>query len=72
MITNLPTKQNNSLFGKIKIFLKKLLFKNKIKTTNYEEKVEIQPKNEKNNIPKEQFQKNIKFETKNHYTNEII
>ena len=61
MSSNLPIKQDNSLFGRIKNFFKKIFFKEKL-NNDYEEK--------KDNI-KNQFQESIKVETNNDYINEI-
>jgi hypothetical protein len=70
MNSNLPVKQDNNLFGKIKIFFRKLFFKEKIEY-NYEERMEVQPEFEKDDNRKKKFEENIKVETNNDYINEM-
>ena len=70
MNSNLPVKQDNSLFGKIKNFFRKLFFKEKIED-NYEEKMEVQSEIEKEDMRKKQFEESIRAETSNDYINEM-
>ena len=70
MNSNLPVKQDNSLFRRIKNFFRKIFFKDKIENY-YEEKNEVQPKIEENDSRKNQFQENIRIETKNDYIDEM-
>lgn len=70
MNSNLPVKQDNSLFGRIKNFFRKLFFKEKIED-NYEERIEVQPKIEKEDNRKKQFEESIRVETNNDYINEM-
>lgn len=70
MNSKLPVKQDNSLFGKIKNFFKRVFFKRKIED-NYEEKVEVQSKIEKEDNRKKQFEDSIRIETSNEYINEM-
>ncbi len=70
MNSNLPVKQDNSLFRRIKNFFRKIFFKDKIENY-YEEKNEVQPKIEKNDNIKNQFQESIKVEKKYDYIDEM-
>lgn len=70
MNSNLPVKQDNSLFGKIKNFFRKIFFKEKIED-NYEEIIEVQPKIEKEDNRKRQFEESIRVEANNDYINEM-
>lgn len=74
MNSNLPVKQNNSLFGRIKNFFRKIFFKDKIENNyeeKYEEQIEVQPKIEKEDNRKRQFEESIRVETNNDYINEM-
>jgi len=68
MNSNLPVKQDNSLFRRIKNFFRKIFFKEKIEE-NSEEKIGI--KTEKENTRKKQFGESIRFEVDNDYINEM-
>jgi len=70
MNSNLPVKKDNSLFERIKNFFRKIFFKQKIED-NYEEKIEVQPKIEKEDNRKTQFEESIRAETNNDYINEM-
>ena len=70
MNSNLPVNQDNSLFGKIKNFFRKLFFKEKIED-NYEERIEVQPEIEKEDKKEKQFEESIRVETNNDYINEM-
>ena len=70
MNSNLPIKQDKSLFGRIKVFLRKIFFKEKIEN-NYIEKVEEQSSIKSEPNTKKQFEKSLKVETTNDYINEI-
>jgi hypothetical protein len=70
MNSNLPVKKENGLFGRIQKFFSKLFSKEKIEI-NYEEKFDAQPKNEKEDNIKKQFEESIKVETDNEHINEI-
>lgn len=70
MNSNLPIKYENSFFGRIKNFFRKIFIK--IQTENhYEGKIEAQPKFEKSYNRKNQFQESMRFETKNDYITEM-
>lgn len=74
MNSNLPVKQDNSLFGRIKSFFRKIFFKDKIENNyeeKYEEKIEVQPKIEQEDNRKRQFEESIRVETNNDYINEM-
>lgn len=74
MNSNLPVKQDNSLFGRIKNFFRKIFFKDKIENNyeeKYEEQIEVQPKIEKVDNRKRQFEESIRVETNNDYINEM-
>lgn len=74
MNSNLPVKQDNSLFGRIKNFFRKIFFKDKIENNyekKYEEQIEVQPKIEKEDNRKRQFEESIRVETNNDYINEM-
>ena len=70
MNENLPIKQKNNLFTKIKKFLKKIFYKEQV---NYKEPINRENSNfiEENNSKKEKFQGSIKIEVKNDYVNEL-
>ena len=74
MNSNLPVKQDNSLFGRIKSFFRKIFFKDKIENNyeeKYEEQIEVQPKIEQEDNRKRQFEESIRVETNNDYINEM-
>lgn len=74
MNSNLPVKQDNSLFGRIKNFFRKIFLKDKIENNyeeKYEERIEVQPKIEKEDNRKRQFEESIRVETNNDYINEM-
>lgn len=74
MNSNLPVKQDNSLFGRIKNFFRKIFLKDKIENNyeeKYEEQIEVQPKIEKEDNRKRQFEESIRVETNNDYINEM-
>ena len=58
------------MFGRIKVFLRKIFFKEKIEN-NYIEKVEEQSSIKSEANRKKQFQESISAETTNDYINEI-
>lgn len=73
MNSNLPLKQDNSLFGRVKNFFRKIFLKDKIENNyeeKYEEQIEVQPKIEKEDNRKRQFEESIRVETNNDYINE--
>ena len=70
MKSNLPVKQDNSLFGRIKNYFREILFRKKIED-NYEEKNEVQSKIEIEDNRKRQFEESIRVETTNDYINEM-
>lgn len=74
MNSNLPVKQDNSLFGRIKNFFRKIFLKDKIENNyeeKYEEQIEVQPKIEQEDNRKRQFEESIRVETNNDYINEM-
>lgn len=74
MNSNLPVKQDNSLFGRIKNFFRKIFLKDKIENNykeKYEEQIEVQPKIEQEDNRKKQFEESIRVETNNDYINEM-
>lgn len=74
MNSNLPVKQDNSLFGRIKNFFRKIFLKDKIENNykeKYEEQIEVQPKIEQEDNRKKQFEESIRGETNNDYINEM-
>ncbi len=70
MNSNLPVKQDNNLFGKIKNFFRKFFFKEEIDNNN-EERIKVQTKFEKEDNRKKKFEENIRVETNNDYINEM-
>lgn len=70
MNSNLPIKQDKSLFGRIKVFFRKIFFKEKIEN-DYIEKVEEQSSIQNEDNRKKQFEESIRVETNNDYINEI-
>lgn len=70
MSNNLPIKKDNGLFRRIKNFFKNIFLKLQIEN-NYEEKIEAEPKFDKDDNRKNQFQESMRFETKNDYINEM-
>ena len=73
MNNNLPIKYDNSLFKKIKDFIRRLFKKdNKNEATNFEISENINEENElQSNKKKEEFQNYLKAEVKNDYAEEI-
>lgn len=70
MSSNLPVKQNNNFFHKIKNFFREIFSKGKIEN-NYEEKIEVQPKIKQEDKREKSFKESIKVEPNNDYITEI-
>ena len=70
MNSNLPAKQNNSIFQRIKKIFNNIFFKREIKD-KYEEKNQIQHKIECQENRKKQFEESIRDKVNTDYINEI-